>query len=81
MIVTSLSIFKLLSYVSNAAEEDPIESGEPFPTLHVSFDGGALTVKQIQQIIFSLVIIFISSIGISFLAERIKMPGLLGTFF
>lgn len=55
-----------------------MDTGEPIPTLDVSSDGGQMTVKEFQEYSFSLIIILLASIGTGYLAERIKMPGLLG---
>uniref|UniRef100_A0AC34GXL1 Cation/H+ exchanger domain-containing protein n=1 Tax=Panagrolaimus sp. ES5 TaxID=591445 RepID=A0AC34GXL1_9BILA len=41
-------------------------------------EDGSIKIKDIQKCIFSIVFFLISSIGISYISEKVKMPGLLG---
>ena len=55
-------------------------SGDPVPTLTVGTEGGTLTIFELHQAIFSLVILLLAAVAAGYITERIKFPALLGNY-
>lgn len=62
----------------NSTPSESQKSDEPIPTLSVGSEIGTLTLDELHQTLFSLVIILILAIAAGYFVELVKLPALLG---
>uniref|UniRef100_A0AC34RK62 Uncharacterized protein n=1 Tax=Panagrolaimus sp. JU765 TaxID=591449 RepID=A0AC34RK62_9BILA len=70
------AVASVLKELTSTPPEPPL-SDDPIPTLSVGNEFGTLTLNELHQTLFSLVILLILAIAAGYVVELLKLPALL----